>query len=72
MLMLSSSGTLPTEADDGEREERLHEHLDRAHRANLEAREAIEAIYKELRFPLAFSTRIKEVDDAGPVSNQRR
>lgn len=44
-----------------EQDERLREHLERAHAASMEAMETIELIAEELRFPLAFSTRVKEV-----------
>lgn len=43
-----------------EQDERLQEHLQRAHDASVEALETIEKIAEELRFPLAFSTRVRE------------
>lgn len=43
-----------------EQDERLREHLERAHAASEEALRTIEQIAEELRFPLAYSTRVKE------------
>lgn len=51
-----------------EQERRLQEKLRRAHEATRIAQETIEEIAEELRFPLAFSTRIhdeRQNDDAG-------
>lgn len=61
LTIVGNTDPCPDPPDHAEQEERLREHLERAHRANAEARVSIEAIAKELRFPLTYSTRVKEV-----------
>jgi hypothetical protein len=57
------------EVHNPEQEIRLREQLKKAHAASRLAQDTIEEIAAELRFPLAFSTRIhddeEEEDDAG-------
>lgn len=50
-------------AEDAELDTKLQEHLQRAHEAAEAARESIATVMRELRFPLASSTRVDDRRD---------